>query len=290
MTKSKLKKSYCIMSFVFAVAVLIIALTLSMGQTRVYAADTYSDMITGLSNTDSSDGLTDATSDINNGLSITYNNDTGAVSTPIKALLVLTIISLAPSILIMMTSYTRIIIVLHFLRTAIGTQTAPPNQILVGLALFLTFFIMWPTFQQINEDAIQPLDNGDITIEEAYKAAETPIRDFMYGQTQEKDLHLFMDIDGEDYPDQMTLELYYDVPMTTVIPAFIISELRYAFIMGFLIYIPFIVIDMVVASVLMSMGMMMLPPTTISLPFKILLFILADGWNLVIGSVVKTFY
>ena len=232
MTKSKLKKSYCIMSFVFAVAVLIIALTLSMGQTRVYAADTSSDMITGLSNTDSSDGLTDA----------------------------------------------------------IGTQTAPPNQILVGLALFLTFFIMWPTFQQINEDAIQPLDNGDITIEEAYKAAETPIRDFMYGQTQEKDLHLFMDIDGEDYPDQMTLELYYDVPMTTVIPAFIISELRYAFIMGFLIYIPFIVIDMVVASVLMSMGMMMLPPTTISLPFKILLFILADGWNLVIGSVVKTFY
>ena len=290
MTKSKLKKSYCIMSFVFAVAVLIIALTLCLGQTRVYAADTSSDMITGLSNTDSSDGLTDATSDINNGLSITYNNDTGAVSTPIKALLVLTIISLAPSILIMMTSYTRIIIVLHFLRTAIGTQTAPPNQILVGLALFLTFFIMWPTFQQINEDAIQPLDNGDITIEEAYKAAETPIRDFMYGQTQEKDLHLFMDIDGEDYPDQMTLELYYDVPMTTVIPAFIISELRYAFIMGFLIYIPFIVIDMVVASVLMSMGMMMLPPTTISLPFKILLFILADGWNLVIGSVVKTFY
>ena len=278
------------MSFVFAVAVLIIALTLSMGQTGVYAADTSSDMITGLSNTDSSDGLTDATSDINNGLSITYNNDTGAVSTPIKALLVLTIISLAPSILIMMTSYTRIIIVLHFLRTAIGTQTAPPNQILVGLALFLTFFIMWPTFQQINEDAIQPLDNGDITIEEAYKAAETPIRDFMYGQTQEKDLHLFMDIDGEDYPDQMTLELYYDVPMTTVIPAFIISELRYAFIMGFLIYIPFIVIDMVVASVLMSMGMMMLPPTTISLPFKILLFILADGWNLVIGSVVKTFF
>ena len=278
------------MSFVFAVAVLIIALTLSMGQTRVYASDKSSDMITGLSNTDSSDGLTDATSDINNGLSITYNNDTGAVSTPIKALLVLTIISLAPSILNMMTSYTRIIIVLHFLRTAIGTQTAPPNQILVGLALFLTFFIMWPTFQQINEDAIQPLDNGDITIEEAYKAAETPIRDFMYGQTQEKDLHLFMDIDGEDYPDQMTLELYYDVPMTTVIPAFIISELRYAFIMGFLIYIPFIVIDMVVASVLMSMGMMMLPPTTISLPFKILLFILADGWNLVIGSVVKTFY
>ena len=271
------------------VAVLIIALTLSMGQTRVYAADTSSDMITGLSNTDSSDGLTDATSDINNGLSITYNNDTGAVSTPIKALLVLTIISLAPSILIMMTSYTRIIIVLHSAHRDRYTDSTAESDSRRSCPV-LTFFIMWPTFQQINEDAIQPLDNGDITIEEAYKAAETPIRDFMYGQTQEKDLHLFMDIDGEDYPDQMTLELYYDVPMTTVIPAFIISELRYAFIMGFLIYIPFIVIDMVVASVLMSMGMMMLPPTTISLPFKILLFILADGWNLVIGSVVKTFY
>lgn len=290
MTKSKLKKSYCIMSFVFAVAVLIIALTLSMGQTRVYAADTSSDMITGLSNTDSSDGLTDATSDINNGLSITYNNDTGAVSTPIKALLVLTIISLAPSILIMMTSYTRIIIVLHFLRTAIGTQTAPPNQILVGLALFLTFFIMWPTFQQINEDAIQPLDNGDITIEEAYKARRHRFATLCTVRHRKRICTYLWILMEKIIQDQMTLELYYDVPMTTVIPAFIISELRYAFIMGFLIYIPFIVIDMVVASVLMSMGMMMLPPTTISLPFKILLFILADGWNLVIGSVVKTFY
>ena len=184
----------------------------------------------------------------------------------------------------MLTSYTRIIIVLHFLRTAIGTQTAPPNQVLIALALFLTFFIMWPTFQQINTEAIQPLDKGEITTAEAFTVAQGPIREFMYGQTQEKDLKLFVDISDETY------DSYDDVPMTTLIPAFILSELRAAFIIGFVIYIPFIVIDMVVASVLMSMGMMMLPPTTISLPFKILLFILADGWDLVIGSLVKTFY
>lgn len=286
---TKLKKIYCVLSLIAAVIVFIAAMTLSAGETTVYAAEAESDMITGLS--EQTEGTTlDAKSDSTNGLSITYNNDSGSLSTPVKALLVLTIISLAPSILIMMTSYTRIIIVLHFLRTAIGTQSSPPNQVLIGLALFLTFFIMWPTFQEINENAIQPLDNGDITIEQAFEAAETPMRDFMYGQTLEKDIHLFMDIDGQEYPDEMTLEDYYEVPFTTVVPAFIISELRYAFIMGFLIYIPFIVIDMVVSSVLMSMGMMMLPPTTISLPFKILLFILADGWNLVIGSMVKTFY
>lgn len=289
---TKFKKSYCVVSLIFAVIVFIAAMALSMGDTTVYAATTDSDAITGLSDPNTGDGeLLDATSDNTNGLSIIYNNDTGSVSTPVKALLVLTILSLAPSILIMMTSYTRIIIVLHFLRTAIGTQTAPPNQVLVGLALFLTFFIMWPTFQQINEDAIQPLDNGDITIEEAFEAAEVPIREFMKGQVLEKDLRLFMDMDPQEYEDNLTAEEAFEAaPMTTVIPAFIISELRYAFIMGFLIYIPFIVIDMVVSSILMSMGMMMLPPTTISLPFKILLFILADGWNLVIGSVVKTFY
>lgn len=283
---TKFKKPYCILSLISAVIVLIAVMALFMGGTTVYAT---SANMTGLTN-QTGGTMPDATSDNTNGLSITYNNDTGAVSTPIRALLMLTIIALAPSILIMMTSYTRIIIVLHFLRTAIGTQTAPPNQVLVGLALFLTFFIMWPTFQEINENAIQPLDNGEITMEEAFAAADTPLRNFMFGQIQEKDLHLFMDIDGQDYPDDMTLEAFYEVPFTTVIPAFIITELRYAFIMGFLLYIPFIVIDMVVASVLMSMGMMMLPPTTISLPFKILLFILADGWNLVIGSVVKTFY
>ncbi len=288
---TKLKKTYCVVSLIAAVIVFIAAMTLCIGETKVYAAttETQTEMITGLSEENTSEAK-QATSDNTNGLSISYNNDTGSLSTPVKAFLVLTIIALAPSILIMLTSYTRIIIVLHFLRTAIGTQSSPPNQVLIGLALFLTFFIMWPTFQEINENAIVPLDNGDITIEQAYEAAEEPLRDFMYGQTQEKDLHLFMDIDNQEYPDEMTLEAYYEVPFTTVVPAFIISELRYAFIMGFLIYIPFIVIDMVVSSVLMSMGMMMLPPTTISLPFKILLFIMADGWNLLIGSVVKTFY
>lgn len=279
-----LKKSYCALSLIAAVIVLIAAMTLFAGKpTTVYATTN------GL--TGQTDGpAANARDDNNDGLTITYNNDTGSLSTPVKAFLVLTIITLAPSILIMLTSYTRIIVVLHFIRTALGTQTSPPNQVLIGLALFLTFFIMWPTFQEINENAIQPLDNGDITMEEAFAEAEGPMRDFMYGQTQEKDLHLFMDIDGQEYPGEMTLEQYYEVPFVTAVPAFIISELRYAFIMGFLIYIPFIVIDMVVASVLMSMGMMMLPPTTISLPFKILLFIMADGWNLVIASVVRTFY
>ena len=289
---TKLKKSYCVVSLIFAVIVLIAAMALSIGDTTVYAASTDNGALMDLSDPNESDGEPlDATSDSTNGLSITYNNGPGSVSTPVKALLVLTILSLAPSILIMMTSYTRIIIVLHFLRTAIGTQTAPPNQVLIGLALFLTFFIMWPTFQQINEEAIVPLDNGDITIEEAFEAAEVPIREFMKGQVLEKDLRLFMDMDQQEYEDNLSAEEAFDAaPMTTIIPAFIITELRYSFIMGFLIYIPFIVIDMVVASVLMSMGMMMLPPTTISLPFKILLFILADGWNLVIGSLVSTFY
>ena len=165
-----------------------------------------------------------------------------------------------------------------------GTQTAPPNQVLIGLALFLTFFIMWPTFQELNTTVLEPLDRGEITTEEVFELAEDPIREFMYKYTQDKDLALFVDISGETYA---TVD---DIPMTIVIPAFIISELREAFIMGFLIYIPFIVIDMVVSSVLMSMGMMMLPPTTISLPFKILLFVLADGWNLLIANLVRTFY
>ena len=160
---------------------------------------------------------------------------------------------------------------------------APPNQILVGLALFLTLFIMWPTFSTINENAIKPLDEGKITQQEAIQEAEGPFREFMYGQTQTKDLKLFVDISGEKYDD------YEDVPFTTLVPAFILSELRTAFILGFLIYIPFIVIDMVVSSVLMSMGMMMLPPTTISLPFKILLFVLADGWNLIVDQLVRSF-
>ena len=281
---TRVKKTYCMVSLIVAMVVLVLTLSWSAGGTTVYAASMDPDSITTFDGDNSEGGVTRAAEDSTNGLTISYNNDGGSLSAPVKMLLVLTILSLAPSILIMLTSYTRIIIVLHFLRTAIGTQTAPPNQVLIALALFLTFFIMWPTFQQINTEAIQPLDKGEITTEEAFTVAQGPIREFMYGQTQEKDLKLFVDISDETY------DSYDDVPMTTLIPAFILSELRAAFIIGFVIYIPFIVIDMVVASVLMSMGMMMLPPTTISLPFKILLFILADGWDLVIGSLVKTFY
>ncbi len=198
-----------------------------------------------------------------------------AFRAPIKILLFLTVITLAPSILIMLTSFTRIIVVLHFLRSAIGTQTSPPNQVLIGLALFLTLFIMSPVFTQINEKAIKPLDAGEITQEEALEIGMEPLREFMFGQTQVKDINLFCEIANVTYEDKE------EITNTVLIPAFIISELRQAFIIGFIIYIPFIVIDMVVSSVLMSMGMMMLPPTTISLPFKILLFILADGWDLV---------
>ncbi|MCR5272163.1 MAG: flagellar type III secretion system pore protein FliP [Lachnospiraceae bacterium] len=229
-------------------------------------------------------GVEEATGDDADGLSIYYNNSEGGLSGALRILIVLTVISLAPSILIMLTSFTRIIIVLHFIRSAIGTQTSPPNQVLIGVALFLTLFIMNPVFTQINEEAIEPFEAGEITQEEAIEIGSVPLREFMYAQTQTKDLTLFVDISGETYED------YDDVPFSILIPSFIISELRTAFIIGFLIYIPFIVIDMVVSSILMSMGMMMLPPTTISLPFKILLFVLADGWNLVIGSLVKTFY
>lgn len=298
---TKLKKTYCILSLIFAIAVFVAVLFGSQNRTTVYAASMDPDSIDSLDNTAANTSTgSGSESDSKGGLSISINNDEAGVASEVRALLLLTIIAVSPSLLIMLTSYTRIVIVLHFLRTAIGTQTAPPNQILIGLALFLTFFIMWPTFQQINENAIQPLDNGDITIEEALKEAEVPIRQFMYGQVQRKDVKLFVDMAGDSYDiDSAALEKEYEesgqsaydaIPMTIMIPSFIIGELRQAFIMGFVIYIPFIVIDMVVASVLMSMGMMMLPPTTISLPFKILLFILADGWNLVIGSVVKTFY
>lgn len=298
---TKLKKTYCILSLIFAIAVFVAVLFASQNRTTVYAASMDPDSIDSLDNTAANTSTgSGSESDSKGGLSISINNDEAGVASEVRALLLLTIIAVSPSLLIMLTSYTRIVIVLHFLRTAIGTQTAPPNQILIGLALFLTFFIMWPTFQQINENAIQPLDNGDITIEEALKEAEVPIRQFMYGQIQRKDVKLFVDMAGDSYDiDSAALEKEYEesgqsaydaIPMTIMIPSFIIGELRQAFIMGFVIYIPFIVIDMVVASVLMSMGMMMLPPTTISLPFKILLFILADGWNLVIGSVVKTFY
>jgi flagellar biosynthetic protein FliP len=186
----------------------------------------------------------------------------------------------------MLTSFTRIVIVLHFTRAAIGTQTVPPNQIIAGLSLFLTFFVMAPTFNEVYQNAIVPLSNSEISAQEAYDIGIQPIRTFMLKQTSTKDLDTFLEIAGFEEGSVTSED---DIPLRVLIPSFIISELRIAFIIGFLIYIPFIVIDMVVASTLMSMGMMMLPPTTISTPFKILLFVMADGWNLIIGNLMTTF-
>lgn len=291
----KLKKIYCGTSFAFGTITLIMALVLCLGQ-NVHATGANQDLTDQLTNeVGQLDDATqsraqEATTDNTNGIHVTWNNEDGDFSGNLRILLVLTVISLAPSILIMLTSFTRIIIVLHFVRNAVGTQTAPPNQVLIGLALFLTLFIMNPIFTEINENAIKPFDAGEISQEEAIETGLKPLRKFMYEQTQTKDLRLFCEIAGVDDVDITNEEEVYQISMSIVIPSFILSELRTAFIMGFLIYIPFIVIDMVVASVLMSMGMMMLPPTTISLPFKVLLFVLADGWDLVISSLVKTFY
>ena len=219
---------------------------------------------------------------------ITTNAGSSSLSASMKMILVLTVLSIAPFIVIMVTSFTRIIVVLHFLRSALGTQTTPPNQVLIGLALFLTLFIMSPVMTQINTDCIQPYEAGELGQEEALNAGLKPLRKFMFEQTNRKDIRLFLEISEKS--DDVEVSDEDQIPTTVLIPAFMISELRTAFIIGFLIYLPFIVIDMVVASTLMSMGMMMLPPTTISMPFKILLFVLADGWNLVVGQLVKTFY
>ncbi|HWR07526.1 flagellar type III secretion system pore protein FliP [Sporomusa sp.] len=206
------------------------------------------------------------------------------IALSLQIFLTLTVLSLAPSILVMMTSFTRIIVVLSFLRSALGTQQMPPNQILVGLALFLTFFTMSPYFDQVNKSALQPMLDGTINQETAITEAVKPMREFMFKQTRENDLALFVNLSEMPRPNSPE-----DVPTSVVIPAFVISELKTAFQIGFLIYIPFIVIDMVVASTLMAMGMMMVPPVMISLPFKILLFILVDGWHLIIRSLVTSF-
>jgi flagellar biosynthetic protein FliP len=206
------------------------------------------------------------------------------VAVTVQIFLLLTIMSLAPGLLIMTTSFTRISVVLSFLRTAMGTQAAPSNQVILSLSMFITFFIMTPVWQQINKDAYQPWKAQQISQEQAMERAVKPVRTFMLSQTREKDLALFVSLSKLPRPKNAE-----DIPTLTIIPAFMISELRTAFQIGFLIYIPFIVVDMVVASVLMSMGMMMLPPVMISLPFKILLFVLVDGWGLVIGSLVKSF-
>lgn len=208
----------------------------------------------------------------------------GDVAVVLQIFFLMTILSLAPGILIMTTSFTRIVVVLSFLRNALGTQQSPSNQIIIGLSLFITFFVMSPVWQQINSDALQPYRAQTITQEDAIKKALVPVRKFMFSQTREKDIALFVSISKMPRPKNAD-----DIPTLTLIPAFVISELRTAFQIGFLIYIPFLVVDMVVASVLMSMGMMMLPPVMVSLPFKILLFVLVDGWSLVIGSLVKSF-
>lgn len=206
------------------------------------------------------------------------------VSTTVKLLLLLTVLSIAPSILILMTCFTRIVIVLSFVRTALATQQMPPNQVIVGLSLFLTFFIMAPTFHDINQKALTPLFDNKITLEQAYDRASVPLKEFMSKQTRQKDLQLFLDYAHVDQPKSIK-----DIPLSALVPAFAISEIKTAFQMGFMIFIPFLVIDMVVASVLMSMGMMMLPPVMISLPFKILLFVMVDGWYLVVKSLLQSF-
>lgn len=202
----------------------------------------------------------------------------------IQILALLTVLSLAPAMFIMMTSFTRIVIVLSFLRQALGTQQVPPNQILISLALFLTFFVMAPVWQSVWAEAVQPLMAEQISQEDAWTKGMTPIRNFMLRQVREKDLELFVELAKVAKPTTPS-----DLPIHVVVPAFILSELRIAFQIGFLLYIPFLIVDMVVASVLMSMGMMLLPPVVISLPFKLILFVLADGWYLVVGAMVKSF-
>lgn len=228
--------------------------------------------------------------EVSNGILPNIDITVGTADTPeqaastIQVMLLLTIITLAPSILIMFTSFTRIIISLHFLRMALGTQQMPPNQVLIGIALFLTLFIMSPVLTEINENALQPLSAGEITQEQFFEEAMEPIRDFMFSQVEEKDLVLFTNLaEAEPY------EYRDDIPNSVLMPAFMLGELTKGFKIGFVLYIPFIVIDMVVASTLMAMGMMMLPPALISAPFKILLFIMVDGWSLVVENVIRTF-
>ena len=218
-------------------------------------------------------------------LKVLEGNDGGTeYSLSLQLIIVMTLLSLLPSILILMTSFTRIIIVLSLLRQAMGTAQTPPNQVLIGIALFLTLFIMNPILQTIYDDALEPVQNEEITFNEGLDRARVPLQQFMLGQTREKDMALFMEMSDID-----PVESVADLPLSVLVPAFITSELKTAFTIGFLIYIPFIIIDLVVASVLMSMGMMMLSPMMISMPFKLLLFVLVDGWGLVTGSLVATY-
>ena len=206
------------------------------------------------------------------------------VATTLQILFIMTILSLAPAILILTTAFTRIIVVFHFLKQAMGTQQVPPPQIMVGLAMFLTFFVMAPTWTKVNQEALQPYLANKMNFQEAYDKGVVPLREFMFRQTREEDLALFVSMAKIDKP-----KTHDDVPTYALIPAFAISELRIGFQIGFILFIPFLIIDMVVSSILMSMGMMMLPPMLVSMPFKILLFIMVDGWRLIVGSVVNSF-
>jgi flagellar biosynthetic protein FliP len=217
-------------------------------------------------------------------LSLDGGGGPGSMDAALKIVLLMTVLSLAPAFLILLTSFTRIVIVLGFLRQAIGANQAPNNQIIIGLALFLTLVVMSPTINRVNVDAVQPFMNETISQREAFTRAQVPLKEFMLGQVREKDIGLFLELTNTDTPDVPA-----DLPLLVVIPAFVLSELKTAFQMGFVLFIPFLIIDMVVASVLMSMGMMMLPPVLISLPFKILLFVLVDGWFLVVRSLVQAF-
>jgi flagellar biosynthesis protein FliP len=207
------------------------------------------------------------------------------VSVTLQILFLMTVLSLAPALLILTTAFTRIIIVLHFLKQAMGTPQMPPPQILLGLAMFLTFFVMAPVWEKVNTDAIQPYMNKKMSMTDAYDKAVVPLKDFMFKQTREEDLALFVKMSGMNKPATRN-----DVPLQVLVPSFAISELRIGFQMGFVLFVPFLIIDLVVASILMSMGMMMLPPSMVSLPFKILLFILVDGWHLIIGSLISSFH
>lgn len=207
------------------------------------------------------------------------------VSTGVQLLVLITVLSLAPAILVLTTSFTRIVIVLSILRNAIGTPSIPPSQVIIGLSLILTFFIMSPVYTQIDQQAIRPYLNAEIDQTVAFDRAIEPLRDFMFKQTRPKDIELFLHLKGLERPEKLE-----DIPTSALLPAFVISELRTAFIMGFAIYVPFLIIDMVIASILLSMGMMMLPPSLVSLPFKILLFVIVDGWYLIVQSLAQSFF
>jgi len=217
-------------------------------------------------------------------ITLGFGDDASLTERAVQLVALMTVLSLAPSILVMVTSFTRIVVVLSLLRSAIGLQTAPPNMVMVSLALFLSAFIMAPTLQTAYNEGVEPLVNGDIEFNQAFERASAPFRTFMLTQVREQDLALFQELSGNPAPQTPD-----DLEMSTLVPAFMISELRRAFEIGFLLYLPFLIIDLVIASVLMSMGMMMLPPVVISLPFKLIFFVLVDGWNLVAGSLVKSF-